>query len=136
MGNVDEGVDERVDMVRCFLSRSEDEAGDVRYVPLEIFTLWRFLMERVHNLVVGDPVVAAWVPEQPAGGKGDPVVEVSFKYLEREGVGRPVTRYFPEDGFDEIFGYFRKHFVESNIMDGVRRRKGFFLATDVRPYEA
>ncbi|MCZ7582347.1 MAG: hypothetical protein M5R36_02870 [Deltaproteobacteria bacterium] len=130
---------EQLDMVRCFLSRSPDEQGDVRYTPLEIFTLWRFLMERVHNLHVQDPVVSVWIPEEYAEGEdgdaAEKVIEVSFKYMEREGVGRPITRYFPEENFDMIFGYFRKHFSEENILEGVQHRKGVFAGGEsARPY--
>jgi len=123
---------EKIDMVRCFLSKKPEESGDIRYIPLEIFTLWRFLMERVHHLHVQDPEVSVWIPEKAGGdaaegGNDKSVIEVSFKYMEREGVGRPVTRYFPEDNFDRIFGYFRKHFSEKNILEGVLHRKGRYL---------
>jgi hypothetical protein len=131
---------ESINMVRCFLSKNQDEAGDVRYVPLEIFTLWRFLMERVHNLTVQKPFVSVWVPEDHldpklAADSRNAVIEVRFRYIERGGVGRPVTRYFPEENFDLIYGYFRRHFSEENIMEGIQHRKGFWINENVAPYE-
>jgi hypothetical protein len=131
---------ESINMVRCFLSKNNEESGDVRYVPLEIFTLWRFLMERVHNLTVNAPVVSVWVPEfaydqSPENKSAEPVIEVRFKYSERGGIGRPVTRYFPEDNFEQIFGYFKRHFNESNIMEGVQHRKGYYIGEQTLPYE-
>ena len=52
---------EPIQMVKCRLSSNvARDVGDVRYVPLEIFRLWRFLMERVHNLNVSDPAVSSW----------------------------------------------------------------------------
>ena len=131
---------EKIDMVRCFLSRKPEESGDIRYVPLEIYTLWRFLMERVHNLYVQGPVVSVWIPEEmqedaAKGEKAETVIEVKFKYMERETVGRPVTRYFPEENFDQIFGYFRKHFSEENILEGIHHRKGRYLGGETaKPY--
>ena len=131
---------ESINMIRCYLSKNPEEKGDVRYVPLEIFTLWRFLMERVHNLTVQSPFVSVWVPEDSVDQKlstdtREPVIEVRFKYIERSGVGRPVTRYFPEDNFDMIYGYFRRHFTEENIMEGVQHRKGYWINANLTPYE-
>ena len=132
---------ESIHMVRCFLSKMDEENGDVRYVPLEIFTLWRFLMERVHNLKVYKPEVSVWVPQNGPDASVDrnapePVIEVRFQYIERGGVGRPVTRYFPENNFDMIYGYFRRHFSEEKIMEGVQHRKGYYLSGATTPYEA
>ena len=131
---------EKIDMVRCFLSKEPEESGDIRFVPLEIFTLWRFLMERVHNLHVQSPVVSVWIPKEMQEDaakteKVESVIEVSFKYMERESVGRPVTRYFPEENFDRIFGYFRKHFSEENILEGIHHRKGCYIGGEsAKPY--
>ena len=96
-------------------------------------------MQRVHMLTVIDPVVSVWVPSEKlddasASTNADTVIEIHFKYREEEDIGRPVTRYFPENNFDQIYGYFRQHFPEERKMEGVTRRKGYFLADNAVPY--
>lgn len=126
---------ESIEMVKCFLTRDADEEGDVRYVPLEIFKMWRFLMERVHHLNVTSAEVSKWVPDDEDEGRagemgerrGEPVIQVRFHYQEGEGVARPVVRYFPEENFDTIYGYFRHHFADEHIMEGVARRRGRYI---------
>jgi hypothetical protein len=134
---------ESIEMVKCFLARNAGDEGSVRYVPLEIFQLWRFLMERVHRLQVTNTTVSLWVPQEDfdagepdaAGAQPEPVIEVKFQYLESAEVGRPVTRYFPEANFDQIYQYFRRHFAEDAVMEGAQHRKGYYLAgAPERPY--
>ena len=129
-------------MIKCFLTRNTEEPGSVRYVPLEIYEMWRFLMERVHRLLVVEPAASIWVPVGPnseASGEehavqNEAVVEIKFKYLLSNNVGKPVVRYFPEDDFDQLYGYLRKHFPDESKMEGVQLRKGYFLAGKALPY--
>jgi len=129
-----------VQMVRCFLSRDPKENGSVRYVPLEIYEMWRFLMQKVHLLTVQEPVVSTWVATGDDYGKSDPdnvetVIEIKFNYRDKNNVGKPVVRYFPEVNFDQIYGYFRQHFPEESKMEGVSRRKGLFMTDRAVPYK-
>ena len=55
---------ETIEIVRCKVAKNPGEEGSVRYIPLEIFEMWRFLMERVHSLLVIDPIISVWVPEE------------------------------------------------------------------------
>ncbi|MCC6157961.1 MAG: hypothetical protein IT350_07895 [Deltaproteobacteria bacterium] len=124
-----------IQMVKCYLTRKSDEEGDVRYVPLEIFKMWRFLMERVHHLVVVSAEVSSWMDVDEYRSRGgelaehspEPVIQVRFDYVESGGVTHPVVRYFPEDNFDVIYGYFRHHFSDEHIMEDVRRLHGQYL---------
>ena len=129
-----------IEMIKCHLAKDSNHNGDVRYVPLEIYEMWRFLMQRVHKLVVRDPHVSVWVPTDPyAGGDGpeatETVIEIHFKYLDNKNVRRPVTRYFPEENFEQIYAYFRKHFPEESKMEGVTRRKGYYFNDRAVPYK-
>ncbi|MDP8225798.1 MAG: hypothetical protein P9L99_20730 [Candidatus Lernaella stagnicola] len=124
-----------IEMMKCLLSNDESagDGGNVRYIPVDIFDMWRFLMERVHGLQVNDALISMWVPEEEFdtaehGEKKDAVVEVQFRYMDIGEVGRTVTRYFPEDDFDGIFGTFRRHFPDDDRMKELKRRRGFFLA--------
>ena len=129
-------------MVKCFLAKNEDEKGGVRYVPFEIYELWRFLMEKVHNMVVQDPEVAIWMPftafetlsEEEKPESTDSVIEIKFKYHESKNMGKPVVRYFPENNFDMIFTYFKVHFPDESKMEGVQKRPGCFFTSDSVPY--
>jgi hypothetical protein len=134
-----ESVMPRVEMVRCFLTRETTEQGDARYIPADIYDMWCFLMQRVHQLEINAPSISLWVAEdvykaQHAEEPSESVIEVKFRYLDMGEVGRLVTRYFPEDGFDEIFGMFRRHFPDDDRMQEMTRRRGFFLAgSSARP---
>ncbi len=121
-----------IEMIKCFLSNEPDNTGDVRYIPADIFDMWRFLMERVHTMAVSDPAISLWVSEdvydkdhdsQPA----DAVIEIRFRYMDMGEMGRVVTRYFPETQFESIYSMFRNHFPDEQRMEETTRRRGFFL---------
>lgn len=134
---------ETIEMIKCHLADNPDDPGSVRYIPLEIYAMWRFLMQRVHNLVVNNPTVSVWIPADSFEKQGqseppeqtDIVIEIKFRYMESENIGRPVIRYFPEENFDHIFGFFRKHFPNETKMEGVQRRRGYYLSASAVPYE-
>ena len=125
-------------MVKCFVAPTGG-TPQVRYVPADIFEMWRFLMERVHQLTVEEPRVSMWVAAdgstaQPEAHPLDSVIEISFRYHDMGSVGRRVVRYFPENDFDAIFAAFRKHFPDDDRMHEISRRAGFFFTgTPSRP---
>lgn len=133
---------EAIEMVKCFLTRTEDEPGSVRYIPFDIYELWRFLMEKVHKLQVVDPQVAIWMPEayfddlsdDDKPDQSEAVIEISFKYMQDGKLGKPVVRYFPEENFDNIYGFLRNHFPDDSKMEGVRKRKGYYFTSESVPY--
>ncbi|MFZ1946900.1 MAG: hypothetical protein WAW06_05090 [bacterium] len=83
--------------------------GSVRYVPLEIFDLWKHLMTEKHSFSVSDETVSIWFDID-----GDPNVSYSeanyekvtrlslLVYSERDGMYHKITRYVPSDGYAEI----------------------------------
>lgn len=133
---------ETIEMVKCFLAKTDDEQGGTRYVPFEIYELWRFLMERVHYLIVKSPTVAIWMPVQAFETLSDDekpdiietVIEIKFKYHQSQNTSKPVVRYFPEENFDTIFGYLRAHFPDDKKMEGIQKRLGYFFASESVPY--
>jgi len=127
------GSVEKIEMIRCFVGRADQPQNQVRFIPADIFEMWRFLMERVHHLVVARPGVSVWVAEDQGEAALalrplEPVVEIRFRYHDMGEVGRQVVRYFPEDEFDEVFTAFRRHFPDDERMHELSRRRGFFLA--------
>lgn len=133
---------ESIEMIKCYLKNDERDAGSVRYIPLEIFELWRVLMRKVHGFLIVDPIVASWTPqsEDPAeflaDGRepdGDIVIEVRCLYYHHKNIDRPIVRYFPADNFEEIYGYFRNHFPDDKI-NSIRQRRGCFNYREAHPY--
>jgi hypothetical protein len=109
----------KVEMVRCFVTSPEPNAANpehpersVRYVPSDIYRLWRYLMEG-HNY--GDH-------------EKNKVVEVSFIYFRDSDVGRPVIRYFPLAHLEGILNFFLKNFSEAHIQGGMKKTPGFFIS--------
>lgn len=133
-------VMESIEMIKCFLKRDVEHPGYVRYIPLEIYELWRFLMERVHGLAVTYPQISKWVPSEegvhdaPSGT--EVVIEIKFKYMQVPGTRKPVIRYFPEKDFDGIYGYFKTHFPDDSKMEGISKRKGSYYVAEETPYKA
>lgn len=129
---------EAIEMIKCYLKRDGQHPGYVRYIPMEIYELWRFLMEKVHGLTVADPLISSWVPleenQTPDLQGTEVVIEIKFKYMLAPGTTKPVIRYFPEKDFDQIYGYFKTHFPDDSKMEGISKRKGTYLSAEAIPY--
>jgi hypothetical protein len=111
-------------IVRCKVSRSAvgGEPGklreSLRFVPLEIFHLWKHLMTETHGFDVRDETVSIWFDID-----GDPNVSYSeanyekvtrfsmLVYRENDGMYHKVTRYFPSDGYSEIRPRLLSHYA-------------------------
>ncbi len=132
----------KVEMVRCFVSspskdgEEESVPATVRYVPSDIHRLWRYLMEDVKGFTIEASKTSFWVDEEMYSREKavyeehtiDDVVEVSFVYCRDSEVGRPVIRYFPQEQFESILGFFMKNFSEEYIRGGLQKAKGYFVA--------
>jgi hypothetical protein len=88
-------------LVRCEVRRGESQSDpQLRYVPLEIFGLWEYLMHRRHGFEVGIPEASLWLDaeETPESAyderEYDRVTEVSvFLYSGRNDMFTRVCRY-------------------------------------------
>lgn len=133
----------KVEMVRCFVAspnRPDDDfpadEKTVRYVPSDIFRLWRYLMEDVKGFAISEPATSFWVDEEMYSREKscydahntEHVIEVNFVYCRDSEVGRPVIRYFPREQLDTILQYFMKNFSDEYIKGGLQRNAGFFVA--------
>src|SRR4030095_7090916 len=89
-----------VPMVRCRLDASEEESPrTLRYVPLDEFGLWRYLMEHRHHRDVWSEEVSIWVAEESARWSSfegpdqlEPVLRVRFQQVSSDGTPVPVER--------------------------------------------
>lgn len=103
-------------LVRCEIKRA-GSAGTVRYVPLEIFGLWEFLMREKHQFEISASVASLWidVDENPEVAYGENqyerVTEVTLlRYSEADGMFSKVNRYFPTEEYPELKGLLLKHY--------------------------
>jgi hypothetical protein len=125
-------------LVRCALRRSHDDGASVRYVPLEIFGLWEFLMTARHRFDVVEPRASLWVDmeESPEAAYGDSqfdrVTEVTaFVYSARDDMFSRVCRYFPTEEWARLRPIFLAHYAGATAPGDpkpqVRERVGIWL---------
>ncbi len=105
-------------LVRCEIQRPGDtRSGTVRYVPLEIYGLWEYLMQRKHQFDVKGNVASLWidVDENPEVAYGENqyerVTEVTLlRYSEQDEMFGRVCRYFPTQEYPELKKLLLKHY--------------------------
>ena len=130
-------------LVRCELIRPEVGAGTVRYVPLEIFGLWEFLMRTKHRFEVAGSVASLWidVDENPEVAYGENqyerVTEVTLlRYSEQDGMFSKVNRYFPTGECPELKNLLLRHYatVHEPGTPGLqfRERQGVWIRRESR----
>ncbi len=124
-------------LAKALLSR-QGTPGTLRFIPLEIFDLWKTHMQNAHDYQVRLVQVSLWVAteepqeEEPrtAAGAREPVVRVSI-YRKVSGVEVPVERYFAEEDLDRVLPKFLAHYglTSADAMGAsrVRIKKGVLL---------
>ena len=127
-------------IVRCQLRRQgSQEAGQVRYVPLEIFGLWEHLMMSKHGFEVVDARASLWLdmddsPEAAyTQSQYDRVTEVTaFVYSQRDDMFTRARRYFRSDEADSLKRIFLSHYMgeESRIQTQVHERTGIWIVRE------
>jgi len=132
----------KVEIVRCYVTspaggqdNPENTDKTVRYVPSDIYRLWRYLMHDVKGFYIEHPKTSFWVDEALyskekatyGNHQAEKVVEVSFVYCRDSHVGRPVIRYFPNTHLESILGFFMKNFSEEYIRGGIQKTSGYFI---------
>jgi hypothetical protein len=127
-------------LVKALLSR-QGKSATLRFVPLEIFELWKQHMQNNHDYQVRLVQVSLWVgtresendAPKPAGSPKEPVVKVSIS-KKVGGVEVPVERYFPEADVDRVLPKFLAHYglTSADSMDAarVRMERGIFLPSE------
>jgi hypothetical protein len=127
-------------LVRCEI-RKRGATGPVsaRFIPLEIFGLWEFLMVTKHDFEVLRPVASLWLdmedsPEQAyERDQYDRVTEVTaFVYSGRDDMFTRACRYFRTDECPELREIFLSHYRSSSsrLQPHVRERAGIWLHRD------
>jgi len=124
-------------LVRCEIRPQGDtDPATARFVPLEIFGLWEFLMTSRHQFEVLNPCASLWLDmeDQPEAAYGehqfDRVTEVTaFVYSDRDDMFTRACRYFPSEESAKLKNIFLSHYgVDgSRIQRQVRERQGIWL---------
>ena len=106
-------------IVRCVVCKrgSGHSCSSVRYVPLEIFRLWKHLMTDRHGFDVADECLSLWfdIDGDPnityAESNYEQVTRVSLRvYSESDAMFHEVTRYFPTNSYPAIRPLFLSHY--------------------------
>ena len=123
---------ERIPMVRCHLEPGEDPSFAVRYVPLDEFALWRFLMETRHKRAIHVDEVSVWVPDDASllGASGDPeqyepVLRIDFQARSELGVPVSVQRFLGAERLPEAQAALLAHFDSANGV--ITATAGYFV---------
>jgi hypothetical protein len=131
-------------LVRCEIKRQGESArSTVRYVPLEIYGLWEYLMQNRHQFEVVGNVASLWIdvdenPEAAYGeGQYERVTEVTLlRYSEEDGMFGRVSRYFPTQEYPQLKKLLLQHY-ESVRDPGapnlqLKERQGIWIKRETR----
>jgi len=111
-------------IVKCYVRRMSDPEPPKtpRFVPLELFSLWKFLMEERHHLKVTDRVTSLWFEKGASSDTSymdihhERVVQLElFYFSDQDGMLHQEVRYFPadsEEDYEKIKRIFLSHYTD------------------------
>jgi hypothetical protein len=124
-------------LVRCQIrSRAGSAPASPRFIPLEIFGLWEYLMTAKHGFEVIDPRASLWLDMEDSPeaayteNQYERVTEVTaFVYSGRDDMYTRACRYFLSDDCDRLKAIFLSHYGEGTApaQAHVRERSGIWL---------
>jgi hypothetical protein len=124
-------------LVRCEIRRrGSGEAASPRYIPLEIYGLWEYLMSSKHAFEVLTPRASLWLDMEDSPdaayseGQYERVTEVTvFVYSERDDMFTRVCRYFPSADCETVKKIFLSHYDdhEGKVRPQIRERAGIWI---------
>lgn len=131
-------------LVRCEIRKEGSGAEpSVRYVPLEIYGLWEYLMRTRHNFEVVGQVASLWidVDESPEAAYGENqyerVTEVTLlRYSEPDGMFTRVSRYFGTSECPKLTDLLLSHYASLNEPGSpapqVKEKSGIWIRREPR----
>ena len=124
-------------LVRCEIRRRGGaESGSPRYVPLEIYGLWEYLMSTKHDFEVVAPRASLWLDMEDSPDAAysenqyERVTEVTvFVYSGRDEMFTRACRYFRTEEGERLKAIFLKHYGSEadKPQAHVRERSGIWL---------
>lgn len=132
-------------LVRCTVRpRGSAEVGTPRFIPLEIFGLWEYMMVTRHGFEVLEPRASLWLdmedsPEAAYGeNQYERVTEVTaFVYSGRDEMFTRACRYFPSNECPRLKPIFLAHYEAGGgrLQTHVRERQGIWLRREMAVQE-
>ena len=133
-------------IMRCEIRRAGSQGPTTeRFVPIEIFGLWEYLMTHKHAFEVLSPRASLWLDleDSPDTAYGEAqferVTEVTaFVYSERDGMFTRARRYFASERCEELKRIFLSHYEGDGgrLQTHLRERPGIWLHREDAPVEA
>jgi hypothetical protein len=133
-------------IMRCEIRRAGTSGpATERFVPLEIFGLWEYLMSHKHGFEVVNAQASLWLDmeDSPDSAYGEArferVTEITaFVYSERDGMFTRARRYFATDRCEELKRIFLSHYQAEGdqVQTHLRERPGIWLHRETAPVEA
>lgn len=124
-------------LVRCEIRpRATKQTGTPRFIPLEIFGLWEYLMATKHGFEILGSRASLWIdmedsPEAAySESQYERVTEVTaFVYSGRDEMFTRACRYFPSSECERLKSIFLAHYQNggSRLQSHVRERHGIWL---------
>ncbi len=129
-------------MVRCSVRpRGSSAPASRRYVPLDIFSLWQFLMEQRHGFEVVEADASIWIDVEDQAdmsfstGQFERVDEVCLHvYSEKDRMFRRICRYFRTEERDRLTAVLLRHYAPHVYADArrpqVSERAGIWIVRE------
>ncbi len=125
-------------LIRCLIRPTgARSAGTARFVPLEIYGLWEFLMRTKHGFDVVEPRASLWLDMEDSPETAyqehqfERVTEITaFVYSGRDEMFTRSCRYFPSDECPRLKDIFLSHYQGEDVarlQPPVRERPGIWL---------
>jgi len=124
-------------LVRCEIRRRGNaEGGSPRYIPLEIYGLWEYLMSTKHDFEVLTPRASLWLDMEDSPDAAysesqyERVTEVTvFVYSGRDEMFTRVCRYFPSSECEAVKKIFLSHYdgEPGRVRPHIRERDGIWI---------
>ena len=128
-------------LVRCEIRRRGSSGPtSPRFIPLEIFGLWEYLMTTKHDFEVIEPRASLWLDMEDSSeaayseNQYERVTEVSaFVFSGRDEMFTRACRYFRSEECERLKDLFLSHYRDgggARLQAQVRERPGIWLLRD------
>jgi hypothetical protein len=115
-------------MVRSLVRRRGSSAPpSLRFIPLDVFGLWQFLMEERHDFELLEARASIWIDLEDqtdmsfSAGQFERVDEVCLHvYSEKDGMFQRICRYFRTEERDRLTGVLLRHYAP-HVYEDARR---------------
>ena len=136
-------LEEKRKLVRCWMVNPEGE-GRWRFVELEAFRLWEYVMTHKHGMTIGDLSMCLWLPDSlfqenramfKEAGTVTPVNQVTIERADPNyGFVHLIQRYCLAEDTEEMLRRLRSHIAKHSHAEGswdVRTTEGWGVEPNV-----